>query len=652
MKSSEYWQQRFAQLEASQHREGVACYAEIEKQYRAAQRELEGQITSWYGRFAHNNEMTMTEARRMLNAKELKELKWDVNEYIKYARENALDGKWCKELENASAAYHISRLEALKLHTQQCVEKMFGNQLDTIDSSMRDIYQKGYYHSAFEIQKGVGVGWDFSRLDERMIDKVIKNPWAADGKNFSERIWGNCSKLNNELNQTLTRNIILGQDPQKAIDQIAKRMDVSKSSAGRLVMTEEAYFSSEAQKEAFKDLDVEEYEIVATLDSHTSDICQEMDGKHFKMSEWEVGTTAPPFHVYCRSTTVPYFDDNLGERAARDAEGKTYYVPSDMTYKQWKKTFVKGYKSENIKFNNNSQDKQQSESKENIKSISAELNTNGVSANIDLKETFFNNLDSAKDTAEINKLASEYFRNKCDIQEVSFNDIDVDASKAMCKKLDDLTDRFECHVNSIKSAELKASTGGVCIPIEESYNECISKGDANLLRFDIQLSKRNFKSQNAIKIGFNFNHRSRYSKIARLAWVDEDNMNIASLVHEFGHSLLPGKANELLADEGIINKQFMACRRLFNQYKRDIAKLEKAIRDIKDQYRGIENGLEKGLQASAEKQKELDDLVVSNYSKERIGEFIAECFCDAECSSEPKEISKKVYEILKKGYGK
>ena len=33
-----------------------------------------------------------------------------------------------------------------------------------------------------------------------------------------------------------------------------------------------------------------------------------------------------------------YFDDEFatGERAARNAEGKTYYVPSDMTYKEWK----------------------------------------------------------------------------------------------------------------------------------------------------------------------------------------------------------------------------------------------------------------------------------------------------------------------------
>lgn len=353
MNNGEYWQKRFELLEQSQHNIGVQCYADIEKQYRQAQKQLEGQIAAWYQRFASNNGVTLAEAKRMLNAKELAELKWDVNQYIQYGQENAINGTWVKQLENASARFHISRLEALKLQTQQSIEVMFGNQLDSIDSTMRNVYKSGYYHTAYEIQKGVGVGWDFSALDDKQISKVINKPWAVDGKNFSERIWGNRQKLVNELNNTLTQNIILGKDPQKAIDEIARKMNTSKTNAGRLVMTEEAFFSSAAQKDCFDELDVEQFEIVATLDSHTSDICRGMDGKHFPMSEWKVGVTAPPFHVHCRSTTVPYFDDEfdaVGERAARDEEtGKTYFVPGNMTYKEWEKSFVNGGDKSDLK---------------------------------------------------------------------------------------------------------------------------------------------------------------------------------------------------------------------------------------------------------------------------------------------------------------
>ena len=48
--------------------------------------------------------------------------------------------------------------QALKIQTQQSLEVMFGNQLDSIDSAMRNVYTNGYYRTAFEIQKGVGVG--------------------------------------------------------------------------------------------------------------------------------------------------------------------------------------------------------------------------------------------------------------------------------------------------------------------------------------------------------------------------------------------------------------------------------------------------------------------------------------------------------------
>ena len=113
MNNGEYWQKRFELLEQAAHQQGVQCYADIEKQYRQAQKQLEGQIAAWYQRFASNNGVTLAEAKRMLNAKELAELKWDVNQYIQYGQENAINGTWVKQLENASARFHISRLEAL-----------------------------------------------------------------------------------------------------------------------------------------------------------------------------------------------------------------------------------------------------------------------------------------------------------------------------------------------------------------------------------------------------------------------------------------------------------------------------------------------------------------------------------------------------------
>lgn len=345
MPNSSYWQDRFIQVEAVSHNKGIKAYSEIENIYQKAQLELESKINTWYQRFAINNDVSMAEARKMLNAKELKELKWTVEDYIKYGKENALNKQWVKELENASARFHISRLESLKLQTQQSLEVLYGNQLDVVDKTMQSIYSESFYRTAFEIQKGFGVGFVFDKLDENRLSKVIGKPWAMDGVNFSNRIWKNKEKLINELHGTLVRNIISGADPAKAIKEIENKMNVSRSAAGRLIMTESAYFSSVAQKDMFNELDVEKYQIVATLDNRTSEICSELDGKVFDMKDYEAGVTAPPFHPNCRTTTIPYFDDweELGvdpERIARDEEGNNYYVPADMTYQEWKKKYT------------------------------------------------------------------------------------------------------------------------------------------------------------------------------------------------------------------------------------------------------------------------------------------------------------------------
>ena len=47
---------------------------------------------------------------------------------------------------------------------------------------------------------------------------------------------------------------------------------------------------------------------------------------------------------------MPYFDDmdDVGQRIARDPDGEAYYVPPDMTYKEWEKTFQEGGSKEGL----------------------------------------------------------------------------------------------------------------------------------------------------------------------------------------------------------------------------------------------------------------------------------------------------------------
>ena len=345
MKNADYWRGRFSILEESAHQEADQYIQSLEEMFMDAQRTVQADIERWYGRFASNNGISLTEARKMLTTGQLEEFRWTVDQYIKIGQQANLSAEWLKKLENASAKFHVSRLEAIQTQIQQQLELLYGNQVDSLDALLKKVVGNGYTHTAFEVQKGVGLGWDITGLDQKKLETLLSKPWTTDGRTFSDRIWFKKQELVDSLQKELVQGLLRGDSPQKITDAIQKKFKVSRYQAARLVNTETSYFNALAAKETYKELGVKNVEILETLDSITCAFCASMDRKVVPMSEFQPGVTVPPFHPHCRGTTVPAIDEKYtGERAARTADGKVYYVPANMTFSQWKKAFVDGVK--------------------------------------------------------------------------------------------------------------------------------------------------------------------------------------------------------------------------------------------------------------------------------------------------------------------
>ena len=343
MNNADYWRGRFSILEDSAHREAQQTIQAMEEMYLDAQRSVQKEIESWYARFADNNQVSLTDARKWLTAGQLEEFHWTVEQYIKIGEQAGLDAAWLKKLENASARFHISRLESVQTGIQQQLELLYGNQVDSLDALLKKVVGNGYTHTAFEVQKGVGLGWDITGLDQKKLETLLSKPWTTDGRTFRDRCWLNKNDLVGSVSKSLTQGLLRGDSPAKITTAIQKQFGVHRYKAGRLVNTETTYFNAVATKECYKDLDVEMVEIIETLDSHTCSICGGLDGKVIPISQYEPGVTVPPFHPNCRGTTAPAIDPKYaGERAARNADGDVYYVPANMKYADWVQTFVNG----------------------------------------------------------------------------------------------------------------------------------------------------------------------------------------------------------------------------------------------------------------------------------------------------------------------
>lgn len=300
---SKYWEDRFEILQDSLLKKGEKEVSRLEKEYRLSVMRLEKEIERWYNRLAVNNNISLSAAKKLLSDNDLQEFQWTLEEYIKYGRENALNQKWVKELENASARVHISELEEMQIHIRQQIELLTVSRETALNSTLSDIYQDGYYRTLYELQKELSVQ-SFNRLDNKGIEEILSSPWNG-GRTFSQRIWADRGRLTERLETGLTQAVIRGDSMKILINSIKREFDVNRYCAERLVLTESAYFASLSQLNGYKEMGVEKYKIIATLDLKTSNICRHMDGMVLDVKYYRPGVSAPPFHPWCRSCTAP-----------------------------------------------------------------------------------------------------------------------------------------------------------------------------------------------------------------------------------------------------------------------------------------------------------------------------------------------------------
>lgn len=352
-----YWDKRFEQINKNQFKKGDDFYNDLKKQYKIAEINIQKDIDHWYNRLAINNNVSMAEAEKMLQGNELNEFKWTVEEYIVKGKENAINQKYIRELENASTKVHVTRLESIKTQMGYHVANVMDHEEKGLRSILHDVYTEGYYKTSFELQKAIGIGKELYRLDTDKIEKIISKPWAKDGKNFSERIWGDHrGELNRLLEEGLTQVISsgLGKDEfiKKLSGFVSEDFEDAKYAARRLVNSEISFFNSCTTYDSYVDNGVKKYKIVAALElgkgRKTCNKCADKDGKVYDISEWEIGKTAPLFHSNCRCTTAPKMDNAITRNAERTRaakieginNGKTVSV-DNVSFKEWEQRFVK-----------------------------------------------------------------------------------------------------------------------------------------------------------------------------------------------------------------------------------------------------------------------------------------------------------------------
>lgn len=334
MNNIDYWKKREEAKVSKQFRKADLLEKELKEQYEIALEEINKKVTYFYEKYAKDNDMTYKEATMFLNGQEYSRWRKTLEGYIndiEYSEDELLQ----LELNTLAMKSRVRRIEALKTDVSIELHKLYKKQNETVTGVLTDIAKGTYYETIYQVQVFEGIGHAFAKLNKNTIETILSYPWS--GANFSDRIWKQKEKFTDTIKQELTQKFIQGKDVRSTAKAIADKMDVSYKNACTLVQTESAYIAGESTARGYEATGVEQYQILATLDSRTSSICREQDGKVYDLQDKTIGVNYPPFHVRCRTTTVPYFNDeeDTGKRAAKKPGGKTYYVPANMTYKEW-----------------------------------------------------------------------------------------------------------------------------------------------------------------------------------------------------------------------------------------------------------------------------------------------------------------------------
>ncbi len=337
MNSQEYWKKRA--LLAKQKE--MASSAEYEVAMRSRLKDLENEFIreskKWVTKYAKENNQSLRQAADYLNSIDTSKFDMTLAEFEAKARAGGFD----KELNSAYYKSRIARLQELYRQYQELAARYADNEEDNMAIGLAKRYEDTYLlenYNKYLVVGGLDV--NFAHFNEQELKDIVYQPWQ--GGNFSKRIWNNYTKVMPEvLTDVMFRSTALGYSYNRVERMLRDRFQgVVKSNIHRLVVTEMGHAAEQATAKFYKDSDIDQYQYLATLETHTCEVCAHLDGRIFYVKDEKDGVNYPLIHPYCRCSTVPYMKGlpDIETRWYRDPiTGKSKWT-RNMSFNEWKQT--------------------------------------------------------------------------------------------------------------------------------------------------------------------------------------------------------------------------------------------------------------------------------------------------------------------------
>lgn len=368
MSSKDYWLKCGAELEQLTDSRCRVSAKEISGLYDSALEDIRKHISQIYGSYVHGYGLTPEQAQQLLSQQQTRKVREELQRMLDQTSDPMLQQALRARLDAPAYAYRISKLEALRDEVYFDAAQIAEAETQYHERRLIDLYRENYYRTTFDLSREIGYNVPFEKLSNRSAAEAIRRYWTTDperlGANFSQRVWGNTTKLGEDLREVVTRGLMTGQTYTEMIEELTARIGSAewqktiaadgtvrqaltgtgaKYRAARLIRTEGNYISGQARMASYRDAGIERYTFHALLEIRTCKVCGELDGKSFPVSEQQVGVNMHPMHPHCRCFTGPErsADELRGlQRAAQTGVDNWQPVTQGMTYQEWRRKYV------------------------------------------------------------------------------------------------------------------------------------------------------------------------------------------------------------------------------------------------------------------------------------------------------------------------
>ncbi|MCY1619700.1 minor capsid protein [Staphylococcus pettenkoferi] len=309
-----YWEDRAKEIIDEESESDYEIAQEIQHIVDEMNEDIENEINRFYARYATSEGITLTEAKKKIDAVDVQMFQQKAKQYVE---NKDFSDKANAELRAYNTKMYVSREKLLQAQLGLIVTYAYAQ----IEQSMYNYMESAYYRA---LEQQAGILGQTLQVSINDVKTIIFTPF--EGHKWSTRLWSDMDVVRRHVQKTTRHVLLRGRHPYEFVKDLRKDTGATTYNMKRLLLTETARVQTLAAKRHMLEQHGPdaEYEYHAKIDSKTTKTCRGLNGKVFKVKDMQPGVNAPPMHPFCRSAIAPHINPDWRDKFFEEREGRYF----------------------------------------------------------------------------------------------------------------------------------------------------------------------------------------------------------------------------------------------------------------------------------------------------------------------------------------